>query len=96
VVVDDLDLVGTTTSPDKADPPLAVDPDTVLAGPISFQLLKAVRWRYAQIVEFDGCVEHPELPQPYPLNIRAKALHSLSPKQPLSVAISEAFDHATP
>ena len=36
VVVDDLDIVGVTAPPDEAEPPLVVDADRVLPGPVPF------------------------------------------------------------
>jgi hypothetical protein len=33
MVVDDLDIVGVTISPDKAEPPLVVDADAILSSP---------------------------------------------------------------
>lgn len=37
VIIGDFDFIGSVSSPDKADPPLLVDPDAVLSGPILFR-----------------------------------------------------------
>jgi hypothetical protein len=45
MVVGDLDAVRGTITPDKAQPPLVIDADAVLALPVALQSLKAVPWR---------------------------------------------------
>jgi len=42
MIVSDFYIEGVTAVPNKADPPLIVDPDTVLSGTLSFQFLKPV------------------------------------------------------
>jgi hypothetical protein len=37
VIIGDFDFIGSVISPDKADPPLLVDPDAMLSGPILFR-----------------------------------------------------------
>jgi hypothetical protein len=42
----------------KADTPLIVDPDRILASPISFQELQPVGWRHPQVID-PGCrIDH--------------------------------------
>jgi hypothetical protein len=95
VVVDDLDLEGVTATPDEADPPLAIDPDAVLPRSIPFQLLESIRWRDPQVFDPLGSVEHPQLPEADPLNVRPEALHALALEEALGVSICEALDHFT-
>jgi hypothetical protein len=45
MVVHDLDPFGATLAPHKADTPLVIDPDAMLAGPIAAQRLQPIaRW----------------------------------------------------
>lgn len=62
VVVDDLDLAGSwlPVRPAKADAPLLVDPDRVLASAIAVEGFEAVAAEGAQGVERGGCVEDRE------------------------------------
>jgi hypothetical protein len=51
VVIDDLDLFGVAVSPNEADTPLIVDPDTVLAGTVSAQRFQAVARKQGQVFQ---------------------------------------------
>jgi hypothetical protein len=63
VVVADLDGVGVAALPPKADAPLVVDADAVLASPVAGELLEPVAWRDAEVGERLGGVEDEELPE---------------------------------
>jgi hypothetical protein len=54
VIIDDLDVVGIPTGPAEADPPLVVDPDAVLAVPISCQCFETIARRGLEVVEGAG------------------------------------------
>jgi len=56
VVVDNFNLLRLTFSPDKANPPLLVNPNTVLACPIADQLLEVVTRGTAQILNTNRCM----------------------------------------
>jgi hypothetical protein len=45
VIIRDLDVMGSVSHPDKTNPPLIIDPDTVLSEPISFQSFQSVACR---------------------------------------------------
>src|SRR5690606_26681648 len=51
VVVNDLHLLWSSVGPHEADPPLVVDPDAVLAGPVTLESLKPAAGRNAEILE---------------------------------------------
>jgi hypothetical protein len=51
MVITDFDTFGSFLSPAKANAPLIVDPDAVLAGSIAFQRLEAVRSEPSKIFE---------------------------------------------
>jgi hypothetical protein len=93
VVVDDLDLEGVTAAPDEADPPLAIDSDAVLPRPIPFQLLEPIGRRDPQVFDPLGSVEHSQLPETDPLNVRPEAFHALALEEALGVSVREALDH---
>jgi hypothetical protein len=59
MVVNDLDLFGTALRPDKAYPPLLVDPNAVLARPVAPQGFQVVGWRQAQVFQAFGGIQHP-------------------------------------
>jgi hypothetical protein len=90
VIVGDLDVMGSVSHPDKTDPPLIVDSDTVLSGPLPFQLLKSVSGWRRQVFEIGGTVEHCE----FPLSDGPEArefFDRLSCKEPLRLFIPEAW-----
>ena len=57
VVVDNFHVERFTVSPHETDPPLLVDPDTMLTLPISFQRLQPVSRRHPQIVQAARLIE---------------------------------------
>jgi hypothetical protein len=65
VIVDDLDVRRPRRSPDKADTPLVVDPDAVLASPIVLQRLESIARRHAKIAQRHRRVQHVQLPHGY-------------------------------
>lgn len=57
MIVDDLDIFGSGCCPSKADAPLVVDPNRVLADSIALQFLQMIpRWR-PKIVQIN-CIGH--------------------------------------
>ncbi len=69
VIVDDLDIEGVTIAPDKTDPPLVVDANTVLARTIARQTFQAIARRNAQIVQSGGAIKHSQLASGDSLNL---------------------------
>mgnify|MGYP007070632762 CR=1 FL=1 len=57
MVIDDLYIRGSGGRPDEANAVLVVDPNTVLAEPITFQDLQAISRRDSQVNERLGRVE---------------------------------------
>ena len=51
MIIDDLDIECVTVTPPEADPPLLVDPNAVLALPITLQSLKLIRARNRKILK---------------------------------------------
>lgn len=61
MVIDDLDVLGPVV-PDEADPPLIVDPDRMLPGPLALQRLQPVPRGHAKVGQHGGGGDHVELP----------------------------------
>jgi hypothetical protein len=57
MVVDDFDIAGSSVIPDKADAPLVVDPDRMLAVAIRPQSLQPVAGRHAKIAQDTRLIE---------------------------------------
>jgi hypothetical protein len=68
VVVNDLNLLWASVGPPETDPPLVVDSDAVLTGPIALQLLEPVARRQTKLVERNGRADLTQLPQRRSLN----------------------------
>jgi hypothetical protein len=58
VVIDDFDIEGIRAGPSKADSPLPVDPDAVLARTITLKFLQSVRGGSQQSLQRGRGVEH--------------------------------------
>ena len=63
MVVDNLDVIGVTIAPRKADAPAFIDPDAILSRSISYQLFQAIGRGNLQIIEGMRVIEHAQFPQ---------------------------------
>jgi hypothetical protein len=92
MVINDLDVVDISLSPGEANPPLVIDPDTMLPLAVAFQGLEPVAWRDLQVLERFGAMEIQELPPrdslkaPKPRDLQVS-------KQGFSVPGSKGADH---
>jgi hypothetical protein len=93
VVVDDLNLVGITVPPYETDTPTLIVADTVLALPISGELLQAVARRKAEIGEALGVVEHAELAVGQLLDVGGEARRPLAGEDSGGFAAPYRLDH---
>jgi hypothetical protein len=93
VVINDLDIVGVAFQPAKADAPLIIDPNTVLADSVSRELLKPVAGRHAQILQRADGIEHDQFALCDPVNVRRKSPGRLAPEELFGVPVPEASDH---
>jgi len=61
VVINNFNITGIAASPHKAHAPLVTDADAVLALAVTLQSLKPIVWRYAQVVQACGAMQHLQL-----------------------------------
>src|SRR5215207_9241658 len=94
MVVDDLDILGSSIDPAEADAPLIVDADRVLALAIPLQGFEPVSRRDFQILQPACDVEQAELPQGRILKIGREAPAAPAGPYPLGLTIGEAQDHS--
>jgi hypothetical protein len=73
MIINDFDVVGSIGLPDKADPPLVVDANAVLAFPVSRERFKAITWRHPQILNILRGVPHAQLATRNGLNIAGQS-----------------------
>jgi hypothetical protein len=69
VVIDDFHVVGVTVDPSKADTPLIVDPDAVLAFAIPFEGCEPIGRRNAQIIQHGSVAKHAQFAARHGLDI---------------------------
>lgn len=93
MVVHDLHFKGVPLAPLEADPPLVVDSDAVLAGPVPFQRLQAIAGWHPQIEEALGVVQHPQLPSCRFLNLQGQLPHRLAMPDLFGPVALEGPDH---
>ena len=79
--------------PYEAKPPLAADPDAVLALSIMLQRLELIAWRNPKEVQSGGGMQLLQLPESDSLDVH-KAFHPPSFKQGLCIAATKTQDHA--
>jgi hypothetical protein len=51
MTVDDLDRMCVSVAPSEAYPPLVVDPERILSGPVGSQLFEAMAWNTGKLFE---------------------------------------------
>jgi hypothetical protein len=88
-----LDLPGMTVSPLKADPPLIVDANTVLAGTVATQPFQAIGRRHAQILQRLRPAKHTQLAQGNLLNVGWQPARPLPVEDLLCFCVPETLDH---
>ncbi len=93
MVVNDLDVVRIAIRPAKANPPLVVDPDTVLSSAVALELLEPVPWRHTEVVQGLGGVHGHQLPQHHASEVGRISADRLSVEETGGVAVAEALDH---
>jgi hypothetical protein len=69
VVVHDFDVIGIRVSPSKANPPLVVDSNAVLASPIASQGFEAITGRHPEVLKRHRGVQHQQLASRYSFDI---------------------------
>src|ERR1035438_7802745 len=73
MIIDDLDPFRRARAPDEADPPLTVDPDTMLTLPVAAQSLKPVSRHGGHVLQRFRLVQHPQLPASSRRNVAESA-----------------------
>ena len=79
--------------PAKADPPLVVDANTVLASAISFQLLETIAWWNPEVIERFCGVNGDKLAEHDAQELGGKATDDLALEEGFGVPVGEALDH---
>src|SRR5262245_46639161 len=86
VVVDDFDMCRFSFIPNKANPPLVIDPDRILSFPVCLQRFQPVARRNTQISKHPRLIQQTELSQGHVLNVGGQS--SAPPDQIDSVSRS--------
>jgi len=95
VVIDDLHRVGIPVLPDEANAVLIVDPDAMLAAPLSCEPFEPVPGKGRQITEFARGVQLPQLPLDNPGDVLQPPGVPAREKR-LGLGILERPDHCSP
>lgn len=69
MVVNDLDLPGVASAPDKTDTPLVVYTQAIPSSSIAPQCLQSIAGRYPQIIKLNGGLNRQELSPSPSLNL---------------------------
>jgi hypothetical protein len=81
-------------TPVKADAPLLVDPNAVLALPIAFQSFKLIRARNRKVFQVSSRVQLLQLHERPLLNVAWNPLGVLATPNPFGFLSSKGLDHA--
>jgi hypothetical protein len=92
MIIDDLDVLGVPVDPAKAQSPLAIDPDRVLAFPRTLQPFQTIPGRRRKIVEARGGIQQEKLPAGDPLDSPEPADIVIA-EQSLCILVGEGADH---
>jgi len=93
VVVDDLDVIGVTVLPVKANTPLIVDANTVLPHASGPEFLQSVARGNAQILEAFSSVHEAQLPEHDSLQLVRETPNPFAAEKAFGIAIREAVNH---
>jgi hypothetical protein len=89
MVVNYFNLVGIPVTPLEANSPTLIDPDAVLALPVSRQLLKTIARRNAEISEAKRVIEHSEFSISSLLDVSREARRPFATEDPGCLAIPD-------
>ena len=92
MVIDKFDVVRSVL-PAKADSPVVVDANAVLAGAIAGQLFQAVAWRRPQVLQILGGINQPQFAQHEAMEIGREMPNSFPAEKPFRVTITETVNH---
>jgi hypothetical protein len=93
MIVYDLNFVSVALAPPKANPPLVVDADAVLAFTWALQGFERIAWWYSQLPQFCRRLQDQQLPSGIALNVRRKSAGQLCPKKSLRFRARETQNH---
>jgi hypothetical protein len=93
MIVNDLYVVGIAILPAKADAPLLVHANTVLARALAPELLQSIARRHAEVVELLGRIHHHEFAQHRALDISGISSDGHASEETLRISIGEGVDH---
>ena len=93
MIVHDRDIVRVAVLPPKADAPLIVDANAVLASAIALELFESIAGRNAEIFELFRRVDGHKLAQHGPLEVGREPSDGLASEQTLRIPVGEALDH---
>lgn len=95
VIVDNLDLLGSSVCPFENDTPLIIYADRVLPCEIALQRFQAISWRNGEIAKQDGAVELHQFAASNPCDIRREPLRDAPLlENQLGKRSAEAPDHS--
>jgi hypothetical protein len=92
VIIDNLDVVRITVTPNKADAILIIDANAVLTLATSTESLKAIAGKNAKVVELMRGLQLRQLPLDYPSDL-LKPLGALTIKESFGFLAAERTDH---
>lgn len=95
MVIYDFDFVDVFAFPTKAEAPLVIDANAVLAAALAFKRLQAVAGRKAHDVESVGGIELEEFSSSRTLDVGRQVTRSRAAEEFFCLGVGEAFDHAT-
>jgi hypothetical protein len=93
MIVDDLNVMSATVTPDEADSPWVVDPYAVLSLSVARESFQAVSRRNAEVFNAGTAIQHAQLPKGGLLNIRRQPSRVLALEDPLGLPAPEALYH---
>ena len=93
MVINDLDFVSIAVPPSKADAPLIVHENAVLARPIALEFLKPIAGRDAKVIEGFRGVDSDEFAKHDSQELGRVSTDGSPLEEGLGVPVGEAFDH---
>lgn len=93
MIVNDFHINRSAVFPAETNPPLLVDSDAELTGPIADKFPQTIAGRHAQILDAAGTFEQEKFPQRHMLQ-SGKSSRPFAKEYPVRFAAPETSDHA--
>jgi hypothetical protein len=93
MIIRNLNVVGVSFAPSKANSPLVIDANAMLALTVAGEFFKTIPWRNTQVIQLFGGVQDGKFLPRGAVQIWGKAPQEMTLKELFAILVAERLDH---